>query len=114
MGVLRRVFLASMLAATPAHAHAEGNCTTVDVELLPAVQQGNPFGPQIVAWIEDPDGTFRDTMFITAETGTFGLGNRPGRFDFNSGPLWPYGRRTTTFPIWSNRHGIVFPEVAFQ
>ena len=48
----------------------------------------------------------------------YGLGNRPGRFDFNSGPpssdLWPYGRRVTTFPVWAHRHGLSWPEVDFQ
>ena len=31
------------------------------------------------------------------------VGNRPGRFDFNSEWRWPYGRRTTTFPFWAGR-----------
>jgi hypothetical protein len=105
---------ATAALATPAPVAAEGNCTTVDVDLLPAVMTGNDSAPQIVAWIERPDGTFVDTIFITAKTGTFGLGNRPGRFDFNSGPAWPYGRRITTFPIWAHRHGVEFPEIRFQ
>jgi hypothetical protein len=115
MAALRHVLFAATAAiATPATVAAEGNCTTVDVDFLPAALPGNVFAPQIVAWLEEPNGTFRDTMFITAETGTFGLGNRPGRFDFNSGPAWPYGRRITTFPIWAHRHGLEFPEIAFR
>ena len=52
-------------------------------------------------------GDYIDTIYITQQTGTFGLGNRPGRFDFNSGPHWPYGRRITTFPVWSHaRHRV--------
>jgi len=73
----------------------------------------NP-APQIVVWIEDLDGVYVDTVFITKQTGTYGLGNRPGRFDLNSGPLWPYGRRTTTFPVWAHKHGLEFPELVFQ
>jgi hypothetical protein len=42
------------------------------------------------------------------------MGNRPGRFDFNSGPEWPYGRRTTVFPVWAHKHGQTFPQVEFQ
>lgn len=80
----------------------------VDVQFTPADHL------QIVAWIEDASGHFLDTVFITQETGMFGLGNRPGRFDFNSGPLWPYGRRVTTFPVWSHRNGFAFPTVLFQ
>src|SRR6185312_1355007 len=26
----------------------------------------------------------------------------------------PYGRRTTTFPVWSHKHGKTFPAVLFQ
>jgi hypothetical protein len=73
---------------------------------------------QIVAWVEQADGTFVDTVFITQKTGTFGIGNRPGRFDFNSGPKvaenWPYGRRVNVFPVWAHRHGKTWPEVDFQ
>jgi hypothetical protein len=69
---------------------------------------------QIVAWVTDTDGVYQDTVFITQQTGTFGLGNRPGRFDFNSGPNWPYGRRLTTFPVWAHANGQAFPYVIFQ
>jgi hypothetical protein len=69
---------------------------------------------QIVAWIETASGQYLDTLYITQQTGSFGLGNRPGRFDFNSGPMWPYGRRITTFPVWAHRHGHAFPVVLFQ
>jgi hypothetical protein len=70
--------------------------------------------PQVVAWLEDESGTFVDTIYITHATGTFGIGNRPGRFDFNSSFRWPYGRRTTTFPVWAHRHGLTWPELIFQ
>ncbi len=111
----RRIALAAMLlplSATPAA--AEGNCTTVDLQVLPAELPANPFSPQIVAWVETPAGVYVDTAFITAQTGSFGLGNRPGRFDFNSGPNWPYGRRITVFPVWAHRHGLTWDEVIFQ
>ena len=78
---------------------------TQRLDLSPGV---NP-APQIVAWIENPSGVYVDTVFITKQTGTYGMGNRPGRSDLNSGPLWPYGRRITTFPVWAHRHGLEFP-----
>src|SRR4051794_21168468 len=100
MSGLRSAALA-LLFALPPPAFAEGNCTTIDVDFLPAGIQtafvdhtNTPFPqvpPQIVAWVEKTDGTYIDTVFITAQTGTYGMGNRPGRFDFNSGPNWPYG-----------------------
>ena len=98
---------------------AEPNvCHVVDVDFQPAsrtdLRPGHNLPPQIVAWVEDAAGAYVTTIFVTDEIGRRGLGNRPGRFDFNSGPLWPYGRRTTTFPIWSHRHDQEFGTVVFR
>jgi hypothetical protein len=113
-----RRFLLALLLALPMPAFAEeGVCKIVDLDFMPnQISTTSPMRApsQIVAWLEDTNGTFVSTVFITQETGTFGLGNRPGRADFNSGPLWPYGRRTNVFPIWAHRHGIAFDEVVFQ
>ncbi len=114
MAAVPRITLLAMLLAPSGPAAAEGNCTTVDLELVPAAMEGNPFAPQIVAWVETTAGVYVDTAYITAQTGSFGLGNRPGRFDFNSGPNWPYGRRLTVFPVWAHRHGLEWNEVEFQ
>ncbi|MBA3817888.1 MAG: fibronectin type III domain-containing protein [Deltaproteobacteria bacterium] len=95
----------------------DGVCQVVDLDFLPAeLATAAPMRPtsQLVAWLEEPGGTFVDTIFITETTGTYGLGNRPGRADFNSGPNWPYGRRLGVFPVWAHRHGLSFPDVVFQ
>src|SRR5687767_16014238 len=100
---MRRLLLAALLLAPSVSRAEEGVCKIVDLAFLPqqlAAPAAMKAPSQIVAWIEDPAGQYVETIFITAQTGTFGMGNRPGRFDFNSGPRWPYGRRTTTFPIW--------------
>jgi hypothetical protein len=89
-------------------AAADGGCQLVQIEMTPTENL------QIVVWIEDAAGTFIETAFITRLTGTYGLGNRPGMMEFNSGPRWPYGRRTTTFPVWAHRHGDSWPLVVFQ
>lgn len=89
-----------------------GVCVEVGVDFTPTDAL------QIVAWVEKSDGTFVDTIYITQKTGRFGLGNRPGRADFNTGSLtgdtFPYGRREQTFPVWAHRHGKTFPLVVFQ
>ena len=82
-----------LVALAPAAAHADSRCATI--EMTPSEKL------QIVAWVETASGQYVDTVYITQTVGRFGLGNRPGRWDFNSGPMWPYGRRTATFPIWS-------------
>ncbi len=111
-----KAIVAAVIVGLAAPAAADGSCHIVDVAFTPTD------GLQIVGWVEQADGTYVDTLYITKKTGHYGLGNRPGRFDFNSGPppsaghdsMWPYGRRITTFPVWAHRHGMTFPEVDFQ
>lgn len=90
----------------------DGVCIELSVDFVPTDAL------QIVAWLERPDGTYVDTMYITQKTGRYGLGNRPGRPDFNTGSslgdVFPYGRRIQTFPVWAHRHGLTFPRVVFQ
>lgn len=110
---MRRRLLAAVLlaaaAALPAPtAHAAGECRVVETTFKPADKL------QIVAWLEDAAGNFVATVYVTDGVGRRGLGNRPGRFDFNSGPKWPYGRRQTVFPVWAHRHGESYPLVVFQ
>jgi len=70
--------------------------------------------PQVVAWIEKPSGEYLHTIYITQQTGRYGIGNRPGRFDFNSAAGWPYGRRITVFPVWAHRQPVTFPQIDFR
>jgi hypothetical protein len=121
---MRLLLSAVLLATLGAGARADGHfaagaadtrqCRVLDIEFLPQASAENPFAPQIVGWLEDAAGNFVETVFITQATGTFGIGNRPGRFDFNSGPLWPYGRRITTFPVWSTKQPLRWPALHFQ
>jgi hypothetical protein len=110
-------WLALVVALVPALARAADDptqCRLLDISMVAAPSGDNQSRPQIVAWIEDPAGNFVDTAYITHATGLFGIGNRPGRFDFNSGPNWPYGRRVTTFPVWSTKQPLRWPEVVFK
>jgi hypothetical protein len=104
----RLAWLAVLVPTLPPLAASADDKKCIDAQFTPAD------GLQMVAWLETASGQFYDTIYITQETGTFGLGNRPGRFDFNSGPMWPYGRRITVFPVWSHRNGEQFPTVLFR
>ena len=109
--------LALTLALAPGRARAgdEQQCRLLDLSFVPSSSNANNgFRPQIVAWLETDTGVYVDTVYITQATGSFGIGNRPGRFDFNSGPLWPYGRRITVFPVWAHKQPVRWPEVDFQ
>jgi hypothetical protein len=114
MGRLPRTGLAVALAAAAAAGPgavslaAAQECRVVEFDLTPTADL------QIVIWIEDAAGRYVDTAYITRTTGSYGLGNRPGTRDFKSGPRWPYGRRTSTFPVWSHRHGLRWPTIVFQ
>lgn len=108
----RRLLAAALLAAattlpTP-RADAANECRVVEATFKPADKL------QVVVWLEDPQGNFISTVYVTDAVGRRGIGNRPGRFDFNSGPHWPYGRRLTVFPVWAHRHGDTFPTLVFQ
>ena len=61
--MLGRTALALLLATATARADAQ--CHVVDVELTPADS-----ALQIVAWVEKPDGTYIDTIYITRKTGS--------------------------------------------
>ncbi|MBZ0235084.1 MAG: fibronectin type III domain-containing protein [Deltaproteobacteria bacterium] len=108
----RRLLAAALLAAAttvPAsRADAANECRVVETTFKPADKL------QIVVWVEDTAGNFVGTLYVTDAVGRRGIGNRPGRFDFNSGPMWPYGRRITTFPVWAHRHGETYPVLLFQ
>jgi hypothetical protein len=94
-----------VLGAAP---RAESSCRVLDVDFLPSADL------QIVIWLEDSAGNFIDTLYITDATGRYGLGNRPGIMEFNTEFGWPYGRRETVFPVWSQRRGVVYPKLVFQ
>jgi hypothetical protein len=112
--LLRLAGLVVLFAAQSATAHAQ-QCRNLELSFAPASSGPDRNAlPQIVAWLEDTAGNYIDTVYITHATGTFGIGNRPGRYDFNSAPLWPYGRRISTFPIWAHKHGLSWPELVFQ
>ncbi|MGE0399335.1 MAG: fibronectin type III domain-containing protein [Kofleriaceae bacterium] len=115
-----RLVLAGSLALSLGASTAEaGECHLVDVQFQPErrtdLRPAKSQPPQIVIWLEDAAGNYKDTLFITQQTGTYGLGNRPGRWDFNSAPQWPYGRRLGVFPVWAHRKTPRdFDEIAFQ
>ena len=115
---MKRALVALLCVGSTADAN---ECRLVELDFTPAelAAAATMRAPsQIVAWVEDASGNYVDTIFITQATGTYGLGNRPGQFDLDSGPRWPYGRRTTVFPIWAHRRAAsgapTWPELIFQ
>jgi len=72
--MLRRALGLLVLSQGIAHAdRPDGVCVQVAVDFVPTDAL------QIVAWLEKPDGTYLDTLYITQKTGRYRLGNRPGR-----------------------------------
>ncbi|MCB9560019.1 MAG: fibronectin type III domain-containing protein [Kofleriaceae bacterium] len=100
--------IAAAPAAAPSPAAADDLCRVVDIDFTPTDEL------QIVVWLEDAAGNYVETLYLTEATGRRGLGNRPGRMDFNSSWAWPYGRRIQTFPVWAHRHGMSWPMLVFQ
>jgi hypothetical protein len=74
---------------------------------------------QIAVWIEsDLDGGRFETLSLTEATARYGIGNRPGALQMNSGYRWPYGRRESVLPGWAGSRldagGTPFPRVVFR
>jgi len=72
-------------------------------------------GPQIAVWIESADGArFVDTLMVTNMVAARGIGNRPGVWNFLSGPFFPYGKRRMALPIWAHARGKLYDTVVMQ
>jgi hypothetical protein len=85
---------------------ADGSCTQTLAHL--------DFGPQIAVWIETADHTLVDTLMVTSLTATRGIGNRPGIWNFRSGPKFPYGKRWMSLPLWAYGRGKLFDAAFMQ
>jgi hypothetical protein len=72
-------------------------------------------GPQIAVWLESADRTqFIDTLMVTNMTAARGIGNRPGIWNFLSGPFFPYGKRRMALPVWAHARGKLYDTVVMQ
>ena len=118
------MFLASALV--PASARAQ-QCMTLSYTFQPDCYRPDPssacvqtvarldLGPQIAVWVQSADGTqFVDTLMVTNLTAVRGIGNRPGRWDFLSAPLFPYGKRQMALPIWAHARGVLYDALVMQ
>jgi hypothetical protein len=91
----------------------EPDCFVRDASGLCHFTESHPdLGPQIAVWVETADGArFVDTLMVTNAVALYGIGNRPGRWDFRSGPRFPYGRRPMALPVWAHHRGVVYAGV---
>jgi hypothetical protein len=114
-----------LLAAFAGAGRARAACRTLVVELEPA-----PFdverdprgyreagGPQVALWLADRTGRWVTDLGVTRLVATYGLGNRPGVWNFASSPRFPYGRRVQALPVWAfsraAARGVDYPELGF-
>jgi hypothetical protein len=113
-----------VLAARPAA--AAGGCSEIAYSFQPDCYQPNgdgkcgqtlehlDLGPQIAVWLETADHALVDTIMVTSLTATRGIGNRPGVWNFRSGPKFPYGKRWMSLPLWAYARGRLFDAVFMQ
>ncbi len=116
--------VASLLASRAAFADG-GACTQLAYSFQPDCYHPNgaacgqtlqhlDFGPQIAVWIETADHALVDTLMVTSLTATRGIGNRPGVWNFRSGPKFPYGKRWMSLPLWAYARGKLFDAAFMQ
>ena len=114
-----------LVALTPSAARAQ-SCMTLQYAFQPDCYRPDQssacvqsvshmdLGPQIAVWLQDATGGFVDTLMVTNATSVRGIGNRPGRSDFLSGPLFPYGKRIMALPIWAHARGKTYSTLFMQ
>ncbi len=88
--------LFAVALAAPA-ARGDTPCRTVSIDFKPVKSL------QIAVWIEDTQGNYVATAYVTRLTGTFGLANRPGNHFLHTAARFPYGRRDMVLPIWAHK-----------
>jgi hypothetical protein len=114
------------LAGAERSARAAGGCSDIIYSFQPDCYQPNgdgvckqtlahlDFGPQIAVWIETADHALVDTLMVTSLTATRGIGNRPGIWNFRSGPKFPYGKRWMALPLWAYARGKLYDTAFMQ
>ncbi|MDW8245195.1 MAG: hypothetical protein RMJ84_01330 [Sandaracinaceae bacterium] len=68
----------------------------VEIEYVPTKRA------QIAIWISDANDVYLRTLMLTQSVALYGIGNRPGALQMNSGFRWPYGRREGVLPVWAH------------
>jgi hypothetical protein len=94
-----RTFAILLLAGA---ASADPNCRNVAITFKPAANL------QIAVWIEDAQGNYVDTAYVTRLTGVFGLANRPGNHLLKSDVRFPYCRRDMVLPVWAHKRNVTY------
>ena len=61
--------------------------------------------PTTAFWIEDMDGNYIETLFVTEKVGTEGWKSTPGEE-----PVGTDLRRPGSLPVWGHRRGVVSPD----
>jgi len=99
---MRWTFAAGLMFASLAvtTARADAPCRAVEVSFTPVGDL------QIAVWIEDADGNYVSTAYVTRSTGSLGLANRPGAGLLKSGFRYPYGRREMVLPVWAHARNV--------
>ncbi len=102
-------WVASMLVVgATGLAHAANEDVLVEFHYMPVPDL------QVAIWLTDEDGNFVQDVFVTQSTGTLGIGNRPGRWDFLSSWRFPYGPRPQVLPVWAHARGKTYPALVFH
>src|SRR5215470_8839731 len=97
-------FGAVALASVPAY---DGDDVLVELHFQPVPNT------QIAIWIADANGTVVQDVFVTQATGTLGIGNRPGLWNYLSSWRFPYGPRLSVLPVWAHARAKTYPALRY-
>jgi hypothetical protein len=93
------------LAAADAADGGSGSCRTVEIVMQPVPHV------QMAVWVEDDQGNYLATLYVTRLTGSLGLANRPGLPTFKSDYRYPYGSRQMVMPVWAHARNHTYGQV---
>lgn len=118
--------LAVPLGAASGAGDAGAVCRTLSVQFQPVAYPASrdprgvleASGPQFAVWIADGQGRWLADLAVTRMTAIYGIGNRPGVWNFASSPKFPYGRRLHAMPVWAwsrkAARGADYPEIVMS
>ena len=116
-----RLLSTALTAATAVGGFASGTLAlveTAEAQRVVEIEYTPTRRAQIAVWLAREDGTYLRTLSLTQAVSLYGIGNRPGAMQMNSGFRWPYGRREGVLPVWAHARvdagGDPFRRVIFQ
>lgn len=113
------VAVLGLFACTPGHTIITTHSEIVGEDIIIDIERGEHWNhklklflcikiktiPQIAVWVEDMDGNYIETLYVTERAGTQGWRKTPGE-----GVPKENIRRKTSVPYWAHKRGVIYDD----